>query len=99
MVTRGVVKQHDKLYHTSGKQVLVRSLQSQDEDVTSAGVGTRVGVSLKDIEEREIGKGDLLNSAPVTQGEEDDVNVQVQPRGEGEAGGGSALQARSGVLV
>jgi selenocysteine-specific translation elongation factor len=65
VVTRGVVKQHDKLYHTSGKQILVRSLQSQDEDVTSADAGTRVGISLKDIEEREIGKGDLLTSAPM----------------------------------
>jgi selenocysteine-specific translation elongation factor len=65
IVTRGTVRQHDKLYHTSGKQVMVRSLQSQDEDVTSADVGTRVGVSLKDIDESEIGKGDLLTSAPV----------------------------------
>ena len=65
VVTRGVIRQHDKLYHTSGRQVMVRSLQSQDEDVTSADVGTRVGVSLKDIEESQIGKGDLLTSAPV----------------------------------
>jgi hypothetical protein len=65
VVTRGTIRQHDKLYHTSGKQVMVRSLQSQDEDVTSCDVGTRVGVSLKDINESEIGKGDLLTSAPV----------------------------------
>jgi selenocysteine-specific translation elongation factor len=66
IVTRGVVKQHGKLYHSSGKQVAVRSLQSQDEDVASAGVGTRVGVSLKDIGDDEISKGDLLTStAPV----------------------------------
>ncbi len=65
VVTRGVIRQHDKLYHTSGKQVMVRSLQSQDEDIIRADMGTRVGVSLKDIEESEIGKGDLLTSAPV----------------------------------
>ncbi len=66
IVTRGVVKQHEKLYHSSGKQVAVRSLQSHDEDVTSAGVGTRVGISLKDIGDDEISKGDLLTSiAPV----------------------------------
>ena len=65
IVTRGAVKQHDKLFHTSGKEALVRSIQSQDEDITEAGKGTRVGVSLKDIEEDEIGKGDLLTKQQV----------------------------------
>jgi selenocysteine-specific translation elongation factor len=59
-VTRGTLKQHDKLYHTSGKQVVVRSIQSQDIDVVSAEKGARVGVSLKDISHEEIEKGDLL---------------------------------------
>jgi selenocysteine-specific translation elongation factor len=65
IVTKGVLNQHDKLYHTSGKQVVVRSIQSQDEDITSAGVGTRVGVSLKDISDDEIKKGDLLTVEPI----------------------------------
>ncbi|MCL5238947.1 MAG: hypothetical protein M1286_00520 [Candidatus Marsarchaeota archaeon] len=65
VVTRGVVKQHDKLFHTSGREVLVRSIQSQDEDVESAGVGTRVGLSLKEIGDREIEKGDLLTANQV----------------------------------
>ena len=65
IVTRGTVKQHDKLYHTSGKQVVIRSIQSQDEDVLSAGTGTRVGLSLKDMSHDEIEKGDLLTSTPV----------------------------------
>ena len=60
IVTRGVLKQHDKLYHASGKQLTVRSLQSQDEDIVSAGIGTRIGISLKDIGDEEIDKGDLL---------------------------------------
>lgn len=60
IVTRGTLKQHDKLYHTSGKQVTVRSIQSQDVDVVSADKGARVGVSLKDISHDEIEKGDLL---------------------------------------
>ena len=79
VVTRGTIKQHDKLYHTSGKQVMVRSLQSQDEDVTSAGVGTRVGVSLKDINESEIGKGDLLTSAPVRRSRKITVKYRASP--------------------
>jgi len=65
VVTRGVIRPHDKLYHTSGKQVMIRSLQSQDEDVTVAEVGTRAGISLKDIGESEIKKGDLLTATPV----------------------------------
>lgn len=60
VVTRGTLRQHDKLVHTSGKEVLVRSIQSQDEDVRAATAGTRVGVSLKDIGDEEIRKGDLL---------------------------------------
>jgi selenocysteine-specific translation elongation factor len=61
VVTRGVLKQHDRLYHSSsGKQVLVRSIQCQDEDVTEAQRGSRVGVSLKDIDDDEISKGDVL---------------------------------------
>jgi selenocysteine-specific translation elongation factor len=60
VVTRGTLRRHDKLFHTSGKEVLVRSIQSQDEDVAEAGAGTRVGVSLRDIGEEEVEKGDLL---------------------------------------
>lgn len=62
VVTGGTIRQHDKLFHTSGKEVLVRSLQSQDEDVSSAEKGTRIGVSLKDISDAEIRKGDLLTA-------------------------------------
>ncbi len=65
VVTRGTLKQHDKLFHSSGKEVMVRSLQSQDEDITAAGRGTRIGISLKDIGDDEISKGDLLTSRPV----------------------------------
>lgn len=65
VVTRGTIRQHDRLFHTSGKEVVVRSLQSQDVDIASAERGTRVGVSLKDISDEEIRKGDLLTSKAV----------------------------------
>jgi selenocysteine-specific translation elongation factor len=65
IVTKGILKQHDKLYHTSGKEVSVRSIQSQDEDIISADTGTRVGVSLKGIEYDEISKGDLFTGSQV----------------------------------
>jgi len=69
IITRGTLKQHDKLFHTSGKEVMVRSLQSQDEDIPVAEKGTRIGISLKDIADDEISKGDLLTSQPVNRSE------------------------------
>lgn len=62
-VTKGTVKVHDTLYHTSGKSITVRSIQSQDEDVKEAGRGTRVGVALKGIDDTEITKGDVLSTS------------------------------------
>ena len=60
IVTRGRLKVHDELYHSSGKLVTVRSMQSQDNDIKEAELGTRVGLALKGIEHDEIEKGDLL---------------------------------------
>ena len=65
IVGRGTVKVHDKLYHPSGKEVTIRSIQSQDIDISDAGPGTRVGLALKGAESDEIEKGDVLASAPV----------------------------------
>lgn len=65
IVTSGKVKVHDSLFHTSGKQAMVRSIQSQDVDIQEAGIGTRVGLSLKGMEADEIGKGDILSSTKV----------------------------------
>ena len=65
IVTSGTVKVHDTLYHSSGKAVTIRSIQSQDEDRPEAGRGTRVGLSLKGIDESEIEKGDVLSAAPI----------------------------------
>ncbi len=64
IVTKGTVRQHDELFHSSGKKALVRSIQSHDVDVTQAGAGTRVGLALKGIEHDEIEKGDLLTAVP-----------------------------------
>ncbi len=63
IVTNGTVKVHDTLY-SCGKQVTVKSIQSQDIDVNEAGYGTRVGLALKGIEHEELEKGDLLLTEP-----------------------------------
>ncbi len=60
IVTRGTVKVHDKLIHNSGKEVEIKSIQSQDVDQKEAGMGTRVGIALKGIESDEMDKGDIL---------------------------------------
>ncbi len=65
IVTKGMVRVHDQLYHSSGKSVEIRSIQSQDVDVKEGGYGTRVGLALKGIEHDEIEKGDLLTKVKV----------------------------------
>ncbi len=62
IVMSGKVKVHDTLYCTSGKQVSVKSIQSQDIDIQEAGPGTRVGLAIKGAEAEDIDKGDLLLS-------------------------------------
>jgi selenocysteine-specific translation elongation factor len=79
IVMRGTVKVHDELYHSSGKKVLVRSIQSQDVDITEAGTGTRVGLVLKGIEHEEIEKGDILGASTI--GRVASVNGRIEQKG------------------
>ena len=65
VVTKGTVKIHDTMYNNSGKAVVVRSIQSQDQDMKEAGTGTRVGLALKNIDESELQKGDTLASIQI----------------------------------
>ncbi|MGI0100434.1 MAG: EF-Tu/IF-2/RF-3 family GTPase [Candidatus Micrarchaeaceae archaeon] len=65
IVTKGTVRVHDVLYHSSGKPITVRSIQSQDEDIKEAGPGTRVGIAVKGMDESEIEKGDTLSSSAI----------------------------------
>ncbi|MGC8651982.1 MAG: EF-Tu/IF-2/RF-3 family GTPase [Candidatus Micrarchaeia archaeon] len=66
IVTRGKVRVHDTLYHGSGKSASIRSIQSQDEDISEAGAGTRVGLAIKGMDYSEISKGDVLASKPIS---------------------------------
>jgi len=77
VVTKGIVKVHDTLYHNSGKPAGVRSLQSQDEDIKEAGPGTRVGIALKGIEDSEMKKGDILSSVQTKSGRQLELDVKV----------------------
>jgi selenocysteine-specific translation elongation factor len=61
VVTRGVLKKHDKLLKP-GREIVVRSIQCQDEDVESADLGSRVGIAAKGIGEDDVKKGDVLST-------------------------------------
>ncbi len=76
VVTKGTVKVHDTLYHNSGKQVMIRSIQSQDQDIKEAGIGTRVGLALKGIEEEDMGKGDILSNVQAKSGKHIEIDAK-----------------------
>lgn len=60
IVQQGSVHVHQKLtFLPSGKESDVKSIQVQDVDVKEAEVGSRVGLSLRDLNAEEVGKGDL----------------------------------------
>lgn len=60
IVQQGAVAVHQKLMLLpSGKTTEVKSIQVQDEDVKEAEASSRVGLSLRDLEAEEVGKGEL----------------------------------------
>ncbi|MDE1768210.1 MAG: hypothetical protein KGH67_03785 [Candidatus Micrarchaeota archaeon] len=77
IVMGGKVKVHDSLHSTSGKQVSVKSIQSQDVDIQEAGIGTRVGLALKGAEPEDIQKGDLLLSRPAAKSKSATSTLQL----------------------
>lgn len=65
VVTKGIVKVHDKLFANSGIEVTVKSIQSRDVDVEQAVEGTRVGLALKGAKSDDIKKGDLFSKSAI----------------------------------
>ncbi|MGC8538165.1 MAG: EF-Tu/IF-2/RF-3 family GTPase [Candidatus Micrarchaeia archaeon] len=76
IVRSGTIKVHDILVHNSGKQVMIRHLQSQDVDIESAAAGTRVGIAMKGIESSEIKKGDTLSEKAIAYVKDFDADLQ-----------------------
>jgi len=63
-VKRGVVKKYDKLQLLpAGKDVIVRSIQVQDEEMETAAAGTRVGLAVKGASVDELGRGSVLSAS------------------------------------
>jgi selenocysteine-specific translation elongation factor len=61
VVREGNVAAHDTLYSSDGKGIVIRSIQVQDDDVESAGAGSRVGLAVKGGDANDFRKGDVLS--------------------------------------
>jgi len=60
IVQQGMVRVHQKMaFLPSGKAADIKSIQVHDVDVKEAEVGSRVGLSLRDMEADDVAKGDL----------------------------------------
>ena len=60
-VRKGIVRKYDKLMLLPGnKEVIVRSIQMQDEDYEEAEAGSRVGLALKGASVEEMKRGSIL---------------------------------------
>jgi Selenocysteine-specific translation elongation factor len=62
-VLQGTIHTHDKIgLYPVDKKIDIRSIQTHDIDVKSAGTGARVGTGLKGLLERELERGFLLSN-------------------------------------
>jgi selenocysteine-specific translation elongation factor len=60
-VKKGIIRKHDKLMLLpANKEVIVRSIQMQDEDYDAAEAGSRVGLAIKGATVDEMKRGSIL---------------------------------------
>lgn len=60
-ITQGVLHRHDKLrLYPTDKEIVIRSIQMQDEDVDEASAGCRVGLAIKGASWDEMNRGSIL---------------------------------------
>jgi selenocysteine-specific translation elongation factor len=61
LVKSGTVRLHDKLMiEPLGREVLIKGIQANDQDIDEAGPGKRVGLNLKGVEADEIKRGNVV---------------------------------------
>ncbi len=66
LVKSGQVKQYDKLVcYPAKKEVVVKSMQSQDKDVKETEPGQRIGLALKGIEAEELKRGYVFSDKEI----------------------------------
>jgi selenocysteine-specific translation elongation factor len=67
IVKRGEIGVHDRITaYPIGKEIEVKSIQKNDEDVNSAGCGDRVGLALKNVKSGEIARGTVLSKGTLS---------------------------------
>ena len=66
LVKSGSVKQYDKLVcYPIRKEVLVKSMQSQDKEIKETEPGHRIGIAMKGAETSELKRGFVLSSSEI----------------------------------
>jgi selenocysteine-specific translation elongation factor len=76
-VLQGIIHTHDKIgLYPIDKKIDIRSIQVHDIDVKSTGTGTRVGLALKGLLERELDRGYLLSNNEII-AEEYEINCKL----------------------
>lgn len=79
IVRSGVLRKHGTLFSSGGKEISVRSIQSQDVDIDSAEPGTRVGISVKGVESDDIDKGEILSDVPIKRVSDVKATITISP--------------------
>jgi selenocysteine-specific translation elongation factor len=65
LVAKGTIRKHDILKVLPGtKTAQLRSIQKHDDDFDSASTGDRVGLSLKNVEVKDVDRGTVLTTDP-----------------------------------
>ncbi len=67
-VIQGTVHKHDKLtIYPMNQEIEIRNIQMQDVDKKSAGPGSRVGLSLKGVQAKDVDRGNIISSDETTE--------------------------------
>ena len=66
IVKRGEIGVHDRITaYPAGKEIEVKSIQKNDDDVTTASCGDRVGLALKNVKTGEVTRGTVLSTEKI----------------------------------
>jgi selenocysteine-specific elongation factor len=66
-VIQGTVHKHDKLnIYPVNQEIEIRNIQMQDVDKKSAGSGSRVGLSLKGVQAKDVDRGNIISAGEIT---------------------------------
>ena len=69
-VIQGTIHKQDKvMVHPVGQEIEIRNIQMHDEDKTSAGTGSRVGLALKGIQAKDVDRGHIISNNEISSNE------------------------------